>query len=1494
MKRYQAVAFLLSTAMTVSSVAPVFGASNDVFGHWAELTITKWQNEGRIGGYEDGTFKPDKAITRAEFVRLLNSAAPTAFTASTSINFSDVKESDWFYADVAKAVGGRVASGFEDGTFRPGETVTRMQAAVFICNAKGLTPNEAAANNFTDAASIPAWAKGAVGAAVAAGYLSGYPDGSFGGSKGMTRAEAVSTLDRVLGGGSTTTTTPSGEIDTSDRDNSNTEDNRTAEAGNMVWTSGGGGGSSKKSSSSSSSSSDKKTHNVTIRSQKEANDYEGKTLTGTTEIYVDGSGIDLKDIRFKGDVDIYADDTVAAAYIGKDTAVAAANSTVDIYFEGKTNVSGTITVIRNNVAGADKVVIRTRTPRALSASVLAKVATKIVGFEISRVEAQAPVEIAEGTKVNTVEAGDNASVEVAEDASVDKVDVTGDAKDIVLNGEGSTDVTVKSGASADNIVVDSTEATVELEGSAKVDSVAVVGDGAAAVKVNDNAKVENVQVSDNASADVAVADKATVNKVELSDTATAKVEVAEDAKVNTISSTSTGKTEVSGEGTVDKIEATDPSTVDTSNAGENIPTVDKKEEDKPVTPATTTITAAQLKDVALTTPKAASEKASVTGLPTGVKQEGTTWTAASTPAAQAGEAGDGTTGGDTGSEDSGTTTPDDSNDSGTDTPTTPGTSTTKAHTATITLTADTGYVFDTTIDKTAFTGLGTAVTDAKTTASTITLTVTADIAVTPEDPDTPVDPPEETNPQITSITAKVGDKTTTNVEVSATDDVTVTLEAAVNADIADASPITWDISNKDGITNAKLAVSPTSTEVSSGKATTTLTVPANVVTGTDTKTITVTATYDNDGTDITKEIQLTLATTEGMANVTDSITIAPTTSTETGAIDLTTGTNAVTRDFTITVQNSTPAGIAGKDVALSIKETNKQTGTGVALKTADAKTDTNGAVEATLTVDPNEENTTITVVAKCDSVEKEFPVTVTTKTAASVTVAPTTVTLEDEATAGDKKNEKEVVFTLSGAKFKDTVTDEDVASYVKGTDPTSVTKTVTVDKTDANAPKVKVKFTSDRNSASSTDATAKYSLEIQADKLDAADNAHKVPTAGLKSDEVTVTVKAKAGSTEGATVAATAAGEVTGTTTNNTFTIDLPSTGYKFVSTLENTLSDTIKGWFTAPTTADLSELTFAVARTSDTKATITVTGTVTKAVTADTVTIDGSKLKSLIVKDDTDSTALGDKDTVTVTATGVKFNIPNPGGDSGNTDTAISSFALTGLSATGLKVGETIPELTTSAAKCDDIKVTWTKESASETITAGNSKFGAGTYKAVVVVKTTNTKGFADAVTSNITFGDNLGDIVTLNSSDAAPELKASSTDAGAVKDTLTFTLDVTIAKEKLASLAITGLSEPESGSTTITESNVKLSPDTEARYTIKTKPSSWTEADSKFTADITFEITGDAAKNYVFDTKNVELNAGTFTKGSATAEVKGTAGEAEVTFTITYTPTSNDPVEP
>ena len=582
MKKYQAVAFLLSTAMTVTSAAPVFGAANDISGHWAQATITKWQDAGRIGGYEDGTFKPDRTITRAEFVRLLNTATSTSFTSNASVNFSDVKESDWFYADVAKAVGAKITSGFEDGTFRPSETVTRMQAAVFICNAKGLALNEAGANLLTDAEQIPAWAKGAVGAVINAGYMSGYPDGSFGGSKGMTRAEAVSTLDRVLGGGVTTPAPDNQGVSTPDSDQDTTIAEVPTQEGNMVWRSGGGGGGSSKG-----SSSDKKTHNVTIRSQSDANDYEGKTLTGTTTIYAD-NGLELNDIKFKGDVDIHvkSDAAVASAYADSDVIVATAYTTkINIFFEGKTSISGKITVAENNVPSS-QVVITTRNPRALGASIIAKVATAIFGFEFSKVEAQAPVEIAEGAKVHTVEVSNEGSVDVSESAEgVDKVIVTGDAKDIVLNGEGSTDITVQNGASVEKVEVNqNAEANIELKGNADVSGIAVSDNANAQVVVNDTAKVENVIVSDSANADVIVKDEANVGKVELSDTATAKVDVAPEAKVDEISSTSTEKTEISGKCEIGKIEASNPNTIekseevqtpvdiiDTSNPDDNTP-----------------------------------------------------------------------------------------------------------------------------------------------------------------------------------------------------------------------------------------------------------------------------------------------------------------------------------------------------------------------------------------------------------------------------------------------------------------------------------------------------------------------------------------------------------------------------------------------------------------------------------------------------------------------------------------------------------------------------------------------------------------------------------------------------------------------------------------------------------------------------------------------------------------------------------------------------------
>lgn len=187
----------LTAAMIVPSV-PAMAAPSDIAGHWAESVITQWQSKGLIQGYEDGTFKPGNTITRAEFVTLMNNAK--GFWSEGSINFSDVKNGSWFYSAVARAVAAGYVKGYSDGSFKPNNTITRAEAAVMIANAARLSANEAGAYRFTDVGSIPAWARGSVGAVVAAGYMTGYPDGSFDANASISRAEAVSSLNRMLGG----------------------------------------------------------------------------------------------------------------------------------------------------------------------------------------------------------------------------------------------------------------------------------------------------------------------------------------------------------------------------------------------------------------------------------------------------------------------------------------------------------------------------------------------------------------------------------------------------------------------------------------------------------------------------------------------------------------------------------------------------------------------------------------------------------------------------------------------------------------------------------------------------------------------------------------------------------------------------------------------------------------------------------------------------------------------------------------------------------------------------------------------------------------------------------------------------------------------------------------------------------------------------------------------------------------------------------------------
>ncbi|WP_167858998.1 S-layer homology domain-containing protein [Paenibacillus cymbidii] len=172
-------------------------AFHDIAGHWAEASIMQALSGGIVAGYPDGTFKPNHTVTRAEFaVMLMNTLKPQGEGAA--LTFTDTARIGyWAQKAVAQAVQAGIINGYEDGSFRPDEAITRAEMAAMLANAKGLSVESNAATGFADDKDIPAWAKGAVAAAKESGLIEGKGSNAFDPGAGTTRAESVTVLLRM-------------------------------------------------------------------------------------------------------------------------------------------------------------------------------------------------------------------------------------------------------------------------------------------------------------------------------------------------------------------------------------------------------------------------------------------------------------------------------------------------------------------------------------------------------------------------------------------------------------------------------------------------------------------------------------------------------------------------------------------------------------------------------------------------------------------------------------------------------------------------------------------------------------------------------------------------------------------------------------------------------------------------------------------------------------------------------------------------------------------------------------------------------------------------------------------------------------------------------------------------------------------------------------------------------------------------------------------------
>ena len=147
------VATATPTPAPTPSPTPVPTKEPALFPDTANTSYEKATNAigalGIITGYEDGTFGPDKNITRAEFATIV-ARSFNLTEASTAETFSDVPADHWAKGYIGAAKNAGIINGFEDGTFKPNDNVTEEQAVKMIVAALGYTEEATAAGGYPD------------------------------------------------------------------------------------------------------------------------------------------------------------------------------------------------------------------------------------------------------------------------------------------------------------------------------------------------------------------------------------------------------------------------------------------------------------------------------------------------------------------------------------------------------------------------------------------------------------------------------------------------------------------------------------------------------------------------------------------------------------------------------------------------------------------------------------------------------------------------------------------------------------------------------------------------------------------------------------------------------------------------------------------------------------------------------------------------------------------------------------------------------------------------------------------------------------------------------------------------------------------------------------------------------------------------------------------------------------------------------------------------
>lgn len=184
-KRVLALLLCLSLALSV----PVLPTPSASAADWLTPYLDKMVSWDVVKGDGNGNYNTGNVITRAEFVAMMNRAY--GYNDMGTMPFTDVTPWDWFYEDINKAYTAGIFQGTSDTTAEPYAPITREQAITLLARTMRMDEIPGEIIDFTDGRQFSSWSRGYVKAAIRAGIINGYEDGSCRPMQNLTRGEAI-------------------------------------------------------------------------------------------------------------------------------------------------------------------------------------------------------------------------------------------------------------------------------------------------------------------------------------------------------------------------------------------------------------------------------------------------------------------------------------------------------------------------------------------------------------------------------------------------------------------------------------------------------------------------------------------------------------------------------------------------------------------------------------------------------------------------------------------------------------------------------------------------------------------------------------------------------------------------------------------------------------------------------------------------------------------------------------------------------------------------------------------------------------------------------------------------------------------------------------------------------------------------------------------------------------------------------------------------------